>query len=233
MTGDAGFCGLTASLAEVAVTMWQRDCGVVPVVDREKKVVGMITDRDICMACATRNRVAAEIMVSEVVSGKVFACRADDDVETALKTMRRQQLRRLAVTDADNVLVGVLSISDCLRHAGKGKQKIARKKVFAALRDISSFHTIQLRELAAEPTAESSSAKLNAKPSRRASKKKQNANGLDQTAADNNQIEISAENPISEANPSRRTSESAPVAPGVDAADGDAGESANDKSSAN
>lgn len=150
MTSDVSFCGQTTSLAEAAVTMWQRDCGVVPVVDNEKKIVGMITDRDICMALATKNRVAAHITVGEVANGQIVWCEPDDDAETALKTMRQQQVRRLPVVDGDGVLQGVLSISDCLRHAGKGKDKIARKKIFAALRDISSFHRFQLRETTAE-----------------------------------------------------------------------------------
>ncbi len=168
MTGDVSFCRQTTSLAEAAITMWQRDCGVVPVVDNEKKVVGMITDRDICMALATKNRAAAQITVGEVTSGQVASCEPEDDAETALKTMRKRQLRRLPVIDGDGVLQGVLSISDLLQHAGKGKDKIARKKIFAALRDISSFHHFQLREITTEtaaPKSETAPPKKNRKKS--------------------------------------------------------------------
>ena len=186
MTGDVSFCRQTTSLAEAAITMWQRDCGVVPVVDDEKKVVGMITDRDICMALATKNRAAAQITVGEVTSGQIVACEPGDDAETALKTMRKQQLRRLPVIDGDGVLQGILSISDCLRHAGKGKDKIARKKIFAALRDISSFHQFQLREI----TTEAAETKPEIKRAKKADKKIAATQSLE-TVAD--QIEIVAD----------------------------------------
>lgn len=150
MTSDASFCRRDTSLAEAAVKMWQRDCGVLPVVDEQHKAVGMITDRDICIAVAMQNRRASEIAVGEIARGEIAVCRADDDAESALKTMKKRQIRRLAVVGANGALLGVLSISDFLRRAGKGKDCVSRKKVFAALREISSFRPVQLHELIAE-----------------------------------------------------------------------------------
>lgn len=131
--------------------MWQRDCGVVPVVNEQKRVVGVITDRDICIAVSMQNRLASQIQVSEVISGKVKSCKPDDGLEQALKTMRRRQLRRLPVTTKDGVLVGIVSIGDLLK-AGKGKD--FKKKLFAALREISSLRPIHLHETSAEDNSD-------------------------------------------------------------------------------
>ena len=126
MTTDVRTCGPEARLSEAATLMWEHDCGAVPVVNGAGLCVGMITDRDISMAVATRNRLATEITVGEVSSGQVLTCRPEADVRAALEQMRREQLRRLPVTDGDGRLVGILSIADIIRHAKKGESKKAR-----------------------------------------------------------------------------------------------------------
>jgi CBS domain-containing protein len=123
MTANVEACGPESDLAAAAMIMWKRDCGSVPVVDGARKVVGMITDRDICMAVATRNRLATEIKVGEVISGRVYACAPDDRVQDALETMQSAQLRRLPVVDDDGVLHGILSINDVVLHAKRGQSK--------------------------------------------------------------------------------------------------------------
>jgi len=147
MTSDVGYCQPNTTLADAAMIMWQRDCGVVPIVNEEKRVVGMVTDRDICIAVAMQNRLASQIQVSEIISGKVKSCQPNDDVENALKTMKKRQLRRLPVTTKDGVLLGIVSIGDLL-NAGKGKE--IKKMLLAALREISSFRPLHLHEIAAD-----------------------------------------------------------------------------------
>ncbi|MEP6924971.1 MAG: CBS domain-containing protein [Pyrinomonadaceae bacterium] len=147
MTSDVGYCQPDTSLTGAAMIMWQRDCGVVPVVNEQKRVIGMITDRDICIAVATKNRLASDIQVSEIISGKVAFCQPNDDVEDALKTMKKRQLRRLPVTDKDNVLLGIISMGDLL-NVGKGKE--IKKKLLAAIREITSFRPVHLHEITAE-----------------------------------------------------------------------------------
>jgi len=71
--------------------MWDSDCGTLPVLSAQGKVMGMITDRDICMATATKNRPPSEITVWETVSGKAYTCRMSDDVHTAMDIMKRSE----------------------------------------------------------------------------------------------------------------------------------------------
>jgi CBS domain-containing protein len=139
MTTDVETCGPESDLGAAATTMWKRDCGSVPVVDGEGKVVGMITDRDICMAVATRNKLASAIKVGEVISGRVYACSPDDRIEDALETMQSAQLRRLPVVDDDGRLHGILSINDVVLHSRRGRSKkhVAHRDVMTTLKVLS------------------------------------------------------------------------------------------------
>jgi CBS domain-containing protein len=139
MTADVETCSPESDLGAAATIMWKRDCGSIPVVDAEQKVVGMITDRDICMAVATRNKLASAIKVGEVISGRVYACSPDDDIKDALETMQSAQLRRLAVVDDDGRLHGILSINDVVLHSAKGRSKkhVSHRDVMATLKALS------------------------------------------------------------------------------------------------
>ena len=87
-------------LAVVAKLMWEGDCGAVRVVTDERQVIGMITDRDICIASATRSGPPSEIRASEVITANGGSCRQpDDDVRIALRAMRKHRVRRLPVVD--------------------------------------------------------------------------------------------------------------------------------------
>ena len=118
MTKDVRTCRPDTSLAEAVRLMWEKDCGVLPVVTADGKVTGMITDRDICVAIATRGQTADRILVSGVIGPKVCICAPDDDAIVALQTMKSQRIRRLAVVDARGRLLGILSLSDVVTHAG-------------------------------------------------------------------------------------------------------------------
>jgi|SRR5262245_20684370 len=124
MTRDVKWCRPESSLSEAAALMWDNDCGALPVVDNERRVMGMITDRDIAIAAATRGRPATNINVGEVMSGNVYACALNEDINSALKTMSREKVRRLPVIGANGQLAGILSINDIVLRAGpaKGRQ---------------------------------------------------------------------------------------------------------------
>lgn len=112
MTTDVESCTPDTDLAAVAMSMWRNDCGIVPVLDENRVTLGVITDRDICIAVATRHCRPEEIPARSVLSQKLFTVHADDDVRLALERMRRERVRRLPVTDAEGHLVGLISIND-------------------------------------------------------------------------------------------------------------------------
>jgi len=121
MTSDVQCCGPDTNLAAAAKMMWDSDCGALPVLNVEGHVMGMITDRDICMAAATKNKPASDITVWETVSGKIYTCQLADDVHTALDTMKREKVRRLPVVDEDGVLQGIVAMNDFVLLAADAK----------------------------------------------------------------------------------------------------------------
>lgn len=117
MTLNPKACTPTTNLADAALLMWHNDCGILPVVREGGKVVGLITDRDICMAAAMKGRALANIAVEEVINGKVYSCKPKDDLVTALEVMRDRRVRRLPVVDDEGQLEGIVSMNDIVLSA--------------------------------------------------------------------------------------------------------------------
>lgn len=142
MTREVEACRPGQSLAEAAGRMWRRDCGAVPVVDEGGALVGIITDRDICMALASRRAYASEVTIGEVMSRDLVTCTPEDDAEEALEAMRRRQVRRLPVVDAHGRLAGIISVADVLRRTrkGGGRRWVKRGEALSALKGISRPH---------------------------------------------------------------------------------------------
>jgi CBS domain-containing protein len=109
-------CHEDDSLNTVAQLMWEHDCGCIPVVDGLSRVMGIITDRDVCMAAYTQGRNLSQIPVSSVYTRDVRTCKQDEPLARAEETMAQAQVRRLPVVDQDGTLVGILSLSDLAQH---------------------------------------------------------------------------------------------------------------------
>ena len=124
MTPDAKSIWLTQSLADAAKEMWENDCGALPVIKDAGKVVGILTDRDICMAGAMRDRSLSQISVEEIMNKQVFAAEADEDIKQALETMREHKIHRLPVLNLQGELTGIVSMNDIVLKAkpSNGKQ---------------------------------------------------------------------------------------------------------------
>jgi CBS domain-containing protein len=121
MTKTVASCRPSANLAAATALMWEYDCGLLPVVSDQGRVIGVITDRDICIALGTRNQRACEIKVSDVAYRVAVLCNADDDLRSALKIMAAERVRRLPVVNQGGALVGILSLDDVTlraRHHG-------------------------------------------------------------------------------------------------------------------
>ncbi len=113
MTAAAATSREDANLAVVAKLMWDHDCGFVPVVDAAGKVVGVITDRDICIAAATRRLAPEHITAAQAMRRPpIHTIRPEDTAEKALATMKQFRVRRLPVVAQDGTLQGIVSMND-------------------------------------------------------------------------------------------------------------------------
>ena len=125
MSTNPKVCTLGDNLSAAAGLMWDNDCGILPVVAEGGKVVGLITDRDICMAANLKNQRLSNLAVEDVISGDVYACKAEEDIRSALETMQENKVRRLPVIAADGTLQGILSMNDVVLKADEPKEKKA------------------------------------------------------------------------------------------------------------
>ena len=121
MTQSTQHCSPRQSLADAARLMWDQDCGSLPVVESDRRVVGMITDRDICMSAYFKGVPLHEISVESTMSARLVSCRSDDTIETAEAMMANAQVRRLPVTDEAGCLLGILSLNDLALEAARGR----------------------------------------------------------------------------------------------------------------
>ena len=120
MTRNVHTCRSHDRLQRAAQIMWEHDCGVVPVVTEGNgtgRVVGMITDRDICMAAYTQGARLQDVAVGSAMSHEVFSCRPTDSLAVALRVMRTNRVHRLPVVDQNDHVVGLLSLADVAREA--------------------------------------------------------------------------------------------------------------------
>lgn len=122
MTRQPHTCRPEDSLAVAAQVMWEHDCGCVPVVDEHRHVVGIVTDRDACMASYTKGLRLDEIPVRAAMAKHVFTCGEHDTTLSAKAQMQAHQVRRLPVVDETGRLTGILSANDLLRSVANLRQ---------------------------------------------------------------------------------------------------------------
>jgi CBS domain-containing protein len=116
MTQSAVCCNPETNVGAAVELMWVRNCGMLPVVGADQKLVGIVTDRDICIAMGTRNRLAGELSVGEIATKNVFTCAQDEEIHDALLTMAGKHVRRLPVVNSKGIPQGILSMDDVITH---------------------------------------------------------------------------------------------------------------------
>jgi CBS domain-containing protein len=138
MTGEPRTCSPNTNLAAAAALMLDGDCGILPVVDNGK-LVGVVTDRDMYIALATRNQRASEVTVGQVVQTPVYTCGPDDDVQAALDTMKRHCVRRLPVEGFGGTVMGIVSMNDIVLASG-ARKAVREADVMATMHAICAHH---------------------------------------------------------------------------------------------
>ena len=167
MTTAPARCTPGINLGAAVEILWHGNCGLLPIVDEHQRVVSVITERDICIALGTRNRLAGEITVGEVATHRAICCSPDDDVRSALAKMVQAKIRRLPVVNAEGELEGIIAMDDVvapivlkdsglkdsglkdsgLKNSGRGNQATSQDAVSTPIRGTDSPANRQGRRL--------------------------------------------------------------------------------------
>lgn len=108
------------NLAVAGQIMAEIDAGVLPVLGQDERLVGVLTDRDVCVALTSRDEKSSDVLVDQAMSRGAHTCREDDELAGALGKMRHHRVRRLPVVADDMRLVGLLCLDDVATLAAEG-----------------------------------------------------------------------------------------------------------------
>ena len=100
-----------STIADAAETMRNLDIGALPVCDG-RRLVGMLTDRDIAVRAVAEGRDPTKTRVSSCMSPEVLYCFEDQEAEEAERLMQQKQIRRLPILDRDKNLIGIVALAD-------------------------------------------------------------------------------------------------------------------------
>lgn len=117
MTTNMEWLTKHASILEAATVMADNGVGFLPICDESRRVIGVVTDRDLTVRALARNLVPATTDVSVVMSAPAVTCAGSSDIAEAEDLMASERKSRLVVTDADGQMVGILGLADLIEKA--------------------------------------------------------------------------------------------------------------------
>jgi CBS domain-containing protein len=124
-------CSPADTLRRAAEILWQCDCGMVPVVEGDARLVGVITDRDICMASFFKGESVSAIDVGSTMSKNVITAKPDDSIDSVVHLMIEKQVRRVPIVENER-LVGIVSLADIARLV-KATESVSAYRALAQL----------------------------------------------------------------------------------------------------
>ena len=136
MTKNPVVCIPSDLVANIAQVMKRENIGLVPIVedDQTRKLVGMVTDRDLAVKVVAEERDLETTKAEQVMTRGIVTCRAGDDLQEALDAMSENQLRRIPVVDDEDRIVGIIAQADIATRVHQPEktaslvEKISRSK---------------------------------------------------------------------------------------------------------
>jgi CBS domain-containing protein len=137
MTKKPICCLTTDSVVKVAQLMKRENIGSVPVIENEqtRKLVGIVTDRDLALKVVGQGSDANSVQVESVMTRKVVTCRPEDDIQQALDAMSEHQLRRIPIVNDENKILGIIAQADVATRVNRPE------KTAEIVKDISQTNT--------------------------------------------------------------------------------------------
>lgn len=125
------------SVERAARLMRNCDCGALPVVDTNGRIIGFVTDRDITMRLVARGIDTHDAIVADCMTDEAFSCHLDDRLEDCMRQMARHQVRRMPVVNDNDQVIGIISQSDLARYAEAYRGRGERRRFADMMSEIS------------------------------------------------------------------------------------------------
>jgi CBS-domain-containing membrane protein len=129
MTRDVITVDPNTPVQHAARMMAYYDCGAIPVVNWQGKMIGMVTDRDITVRLVAEGENPLYSLVGDCMTRRAFACHVNDSLMNCLRSMSRHQVRRMPIVNDRNQVVGIVSQGDIAKYAGENLGSDARRAV--------------------------------------------------------------------------------------------------------
>lgn len=119
------------TVQELAQTMADCDCGEIPILDEQRKLAGVVTDRDIACRAVARGKDPTQTTAREIMSSPAVTVTPQTSVEDCSEVMESNQIRRVPVVDASGVCCGIVSQADIARalpehHVGRTVRNVSQ-----------------------------------------------------------------------------------------------------------
>lgn len=143
MTKDPICCTPDINLQEVAKLMVECDCGEIPILnnEREKHVIGVVTDRDICCRAVAQGKNPLELAAKDCMSTPAVTINFRASVEECINLMERKLIRRIPVVDDDGAICGMVSQADIAEKLNDSKTGEVIKVISRHTEDPSSLNS--------------------------------------------------------------------------------------------
>lgn len=127
-SNDLKHCSLETKLQDVAKIMKDFNYGALPVIDKDKNVISIVTDRDICLCLVTRKeKKISELTVQDAITTlKIHTVKVEDNITKALQKMRKNKIGRLPVTDKEGKIKGMISMNNLLSDSLINKEELGK-----------------------------------------------------------------------------------------------------------
>jgi len=132
-------CQSDDNVGRAAQLMWEQGCGCLPVLDARRRVVGLLSDRDACMAAYTQGLPLQSISVATAMPRTLSSCGPDAELDDVLRVMMTNSVHRVLVLDSERQLLGLIALTDIARTAGSWdiKSEIDLAKVALTLGEVA------------------------------------------------------------------------------------------------
>jgi len=137
MTKDPICCLPTDTVVKAAQLMKRENIGSIPVIENEltRKLVGIVTDRDLALKVVAQGKDAKSTQVESVMTNTLVTCLAEDEIQMALDAMSEHQLRRIPIVNNENKILGIIAQADVATRVNKPE------KTAEMVKDISQANT--------------------------------------------------------------------------------------------